>query len=148
MTRRGPQLCKSKRQTRAATRGFQKPTTPHERAKLDIKKLIDFLGTRSCRALVNTDYDRAALACNECKRLRWFLPYRHRHSTEQLKSWGLASDGYAASEVTGPPMPMEDRAGKSTPSCKRIHQSRDQFAILESYRQRIEKAEWKARSGN
>ena len=152
MTRRGPQLCKSKRRTRAATRGFQKPTTPQERAELEIKELLDGLETQSCRELMDSKYDRLEFACDACKRIRWFLPGAHRwHSAEQLKSWGIQSNGCAASEVTGLPEgvgPMVDRAGKSTPSCKRIHQSRDQFFILESYRQRIEKAEWKARSGN
>ena len=137
--------CKSTRATRSATAGKQKPTTPQERHELAIAKKCRFLLTLTCRQLFDREHDRKDLACCECRNRRFYLPgarIRGRWKRGELKGLLVgpnACTGYSREKV----LPfMVDKAGTRNTGCERLHRSAEQFRILESLRQRIEKAEW------
>ena len=135
--------CESDRETRSTTRGFQNPTTPYERWLLDLEKLQAFIKTLSCRELFDREHDRGELACCECLNTRYYLPLAQKNFTrKELKGMLVgfhACKGYSREKVLSF---MVDKAGTRNTACERLHRSAEQYAILESLRQRIEKAEW------
>jgi hypothetical protein len=137
--------CKSTRATRSATAGKQKPTTPQQRHELAIAKKCRFLLTLTCRELFDGEHDRRDLACCRCRDTRYLLPGARvagRWTTKELKGLLVGANagaGYSREKV----LPfMVDKAGTRNTGCERLHRSAEQFRILESLRQRIEKAEW------
>ena len=131
--------------TRSRTRGFQNPTTDQERHERAIAARCRFLLTLTCRELFDREHDRKDLACCECRNRRFYLPgarIRGRWKRGELKGLLVgpnACTGYSREKV----LPfMVDKAGTRNPSCARLHRSAEEFAILESLRKRIEKAEW------
>ena len=136
--------------TRSATSGFQKPTTPYERWLLDLEKLQAFIKTKSCRELFDREHDRGELACCWCLCHRYQLPGAQvagRFTKEELEGMLVGFDacrGYSRELVDLPEGvgPLVDKAGTLNKSCERLHQSREQFRVLESLRQRIERVEW------
>ena len=140
--------CPSTRKTRSATSGSQKPTTPYERWLLDLEKLQAFIKTQSCQELFDREHDRDELACCWCLNHRYYLPGAKQNFTKEELNGMLvgycAGTGYSKEKVDLPEGvgPLVDKAGTRTTGCERLQQSREQFAILEMLRQRIEKAEW------
>ena len=131
--------------TRSATSGFQNPTTDQERHERAIAARCRFLLTLSCRELFDREHDRGELACCECLNRRYYLPgaqAKGRWTEKELKGMLVgycAGRGYSKEKV----LPfMEDKAGMRNTCCRRLERSAEQFRILESLRQRIEKLEW------
>ena len=129
--------------TRSTTRGFVKPTTAQERHERAIAERCRFLLTLTCREVAGGEHDRGELACWGCLNHRYYLPCAQQNFTsEELKGLLVGhatSRGYSKEKVL---KFMVDKAGTRYTSCNRLEQSRKQFAILESIRQRIEKVEW------
>ncbi len=143
--------------TRSATLGYQKPTTAHERHELAIAARCRFLLTLTCRELFDREHDRGELACGECLNHRYYLPgarVKGRWSKEELEGFlvgNATGRGYSRELVPRHVVvggraevlpPLEDKAGTRNTSCKRLHRSAEQFAILESLRQRTEMVYW------
>ena len=149
--------CKSDRKPRSATLGFQKPTTPQDRWERDLAKLHAWVETKSCREIALTEFNRGELACYECLCRRYHLPgarAKGRWSKEELEGFLVGSAaglGYSRELVPRHVVvggraevlpPLVDKAGTRNPRCRRLQQSREQFAILESLRKRTEKVYW------
>ena len=135
--------CAPTRKTRSATLGFQKPTRPYERWARELQKRLAFLDTSSCMELFDGEHDRGELACCECLNRRYYLPLAQKNFTkEELEGLLVgfeAGRGYSKEKV----LPfMVDKAGTRSAGCQRLHRSAEQFRILETLRQRIEKVEW------